>query len=140
MLTDCIKLFLLPFYNMSNIVIQYRPATGKITTSHIYKSSKVYAYTILCLYEMHIQFHGHWSSEWIRVSVCIETPSQCLVIQYSVKLKVTYIQLACTAISIDWVTPPWITKTLMLCLDSPRNLFNCLPWSNIWQCMQRLII
>lgn len=84
------------------------------------------------------------SSQWIRVSICIDdphetTPSQSLVIQYAAKLKVTYIRLACTAISIDWVAPPWITKTSMLCHDSPRNPFNCLPRSNISQYMQRLI-
>lgn len=55
--------------------------------------------------------HGHRGSEWIRVRVCIDdpretTPSESLVIQYAVKLKVTYIRLACAAISIDWAAPP----------------------------------
>lgn len=109
---------------------------------------------ILCVY-VHIEhiyissvctdvMHGHRSSEWMRESICIDdphetTPSESLVIQYAVELKVTYIRLACTATSIDWVASSWITKTSMLCLDSPRNPFNCLPCSNISQCMQRLI-
>lgn len=100
-----------------------------------------------CLYVSSVRtdvMHGHRSREWIRVSICIDdphetTPSESLVIQYAVELAVGYIQLACTAFSIDWIAPPWIIKTSMLCHDSPMNPFNCLPCSSISQCKQRLI-
>lgn len=79
-------------------------------------------------------------SEYLHIDDPHETtPSESLVIQYALELAVTYIRLACTAISIDWVAPPWIIKTSMLRHDSLRNPFNCLPCSNISQYTQRLL-
>lgn len=86
---------------------------------------------------------GHWSSKWIRGSICKndscgKPPTESSVIQYSVELAVTNIWLACTAITKDWVAPPWIIKTSTLCHDRLSNPFNCLPCSNISQCTQRV--
>ena len=79
-------------------------------------------------------------SEYLHIDDPHETtPSESLAIQYALELAETYIQLACKAISIDWVAPPWITKTSMPCHGSLRNPFNCLPSSDISQYTQRLL-
>lgn len=128
-----------------------RSVTAEIpNTPHKEKYQTTQMLIKLCVY---ININFDWiykylsnqpSNEWISMSVCTNDPhettsSESSVIQYAMELRVTCVWLACTAISIDWAAPPWITKTSMLRHDSPQNPFNCLPWSNISQCMRWLI-